>query len=148
MIVWGGYDGISGLDTGGVYNPSLVASNLKFFTLDPCRVVDTRSAQLGGPSPLVAGVPRVFSIAARCGIPTTARAASVNVAVTQPSAAGNIRIYQADAPPPLTSSINYSAGQTRSNNAVVALGSGDFAVLASQPSGTVHLILDVNGYYE
>jgi hypothetical protein len=48
----------------------------------------------------------------------------------------------------MTSSINYAAGQTRANNAVVSLG-GDGALIAyvGQPSGTTHVVIDVNGYF-
>jgi hypothetical protein len=50
---------------------------------------------------------------------------------------------------PLASSINYSAGQTRANNAVVPLdGAGRFAVRCDQAAGSVHLLVDVNGYFE
>ncbi len=52
-------------------------------------------------------------------------------------------------PPPQASSVNYATGATRANNAVAALGSaGDLTALATQASGSVHLILDVNGYFE
>jgi hypothetical protein len=48
------------------------------------------------------------------------------------------------------SAINYSAGRTRSNNAIVPLnGIGEFAVFCGQSTGTTaHFILDVNGYFE
>jgi hypothetical protein len=121
-----------------------------FFTLDPCRVIDTRNAPgpLGGPA-LDANADRVFSVAGICGIPPTATAISVNIAVTAASVAGNIRIHPGGTPVPLISSINYSAGQTRSNNAIVVLNAnGELAVSAVQASGTVHFILDVNGYFE
>jgi hypothetical protein len=49
---------------------------------------------------------------------------------------------------PATSVINYQAGQTRANNALLSLGPGGVAVHCDQPSGTVQLILDVNGYYQ
>ena len=50
---------------------------------------------------------------------------------------------------PRRPALNFAAGATRANNAVAALGSaGDLTVYAGQPSGTVHLILDVNGYFE
>jgi hypothetical protein len=50
---------------------------------------------------------------------------------------------------PQTSTIDYRAGQTRANNAIVLLGAGgDFRVLCSQPSGTVQFIVDVTGYFE
>ena len=53
-------------------------------------------------------------------------------------------------PVPTVSSINYSAGQTRGNNAVVTLdASGQMAAFVGQLAGTtVHLIVDVNGYFE
>jgi len=41
-------------------------------------------------------------------------------------------------------------GQTRANNAVLTLGAaGDIVILCDMPgSGTVQVILDVNGYFE
>lgn len=95
---------------------------LVFHTMDPCRVADTRTA--GGP--VVAGADRTFAIVGpACGVPPTARAVSLNLAVTQPTAAGNVRLYPAGAAVPTVSAINYSAGQTRSNNAVVGLSAAD-----------------------
>jgi hypothetical protein len=50
---------------------------------------------------------------------------------------------------PDTSTINFSAGQTRANNAVITLDAGGllaYPVLVG--SGTVDLILDVSGYLE
>jgi hypothetical protein len=50
---------------------------------------------------------------------------------------------------PLVSSINYSAGQTRGNNAIARLGAaGVVAARCTQASGMAHLVLDVNGYFE
>ena len=89
-------------------------------------------------------------MASNCGIPATAKALSVNLAVTQSSAAGNVRLFPAGQPVPTVSSINYAAGQTRGNNAIVSLdANGAMAAFVGQPAGTtVHLILDVNGYFE
>jgi hypothetical protein len=45
--------------------------------------------------------------------------------------------------------INYGAGQTRAAQAVVALDDTGFVVVRSgQSTGSVHLILDVTGYFE
>jgi hypothetical protein len=91
----------------------------------------------------------VFPLFDQCGIPATARAVSVNLAVTQPPVPGNVRLYPAGSPLPTVSSINYGAGQTRANNAIVTLnGLGELAVYCAQSTGTVHFILDVNGYFE
>ncbi len=129
----------------------VVASpRMDFFTLTPCRLVDTRNAPgtFGGPA-LVAGTDRVFPLLGQCEIPPTARALSVNLTVAQPTAPGNLRLYPAGTPLPLTSSLNYAAGQTRASNAIATLnGLGELAVHCSQAPGTVHFILDVNGYFE
>jgi hypothetical protein len=120
-----------------------------FYTVLPCRVLDTRNPDgpLGGPA-LVAGIQRSFNIAGNCDIPASAKAVSTNVAVTQPTANGNVRLYPADIPTPLVSTINYAAGQTRANNAVISLSAAGQVTVLAGPSGTVHFILDVNGYYQ
>lgn len=121
-----------------------------FFTLNPCRLVDTRSApsRLGGPA-LAAGAERVFAVFGQCGIPATARAVSVNLTVTQATTAGHLRAYPASGTRPVASSINYGAMQTRANNAVVALGAtGELAFFCAQPVGSADLVLDVYGYFE
>jgi hypothetical protein len=121
-----------------------------FFTVPPCRVVDTRGgAPIGGPA-LQGQQTRTLTVAGTCGIPSSAKAVSVNLAVTQSSSAGNVRLFAAGQAVPTVSSINYSAGQTRANNAIVKLdAAGAIAAFAGQPAGTtVHLILDVNGYFE
>ncbi len=121
----------------------------EFFSLAPCRVVDTRlpDGPLGGPA-LDAGVDRAFLLSGACGIPAEATAVSVNIAVAGGTVAGNLRLHPGGSPVPLVSAINYSAGQIRSNNAVAPLSAtGELAAFAGAVSGTVHLILDVNGYF-
>jgi hypothetical protein len=117
---------------------------LGFFTVAPCRAVDTRL--VGGP--VAAGADRTFAIAGTCGIPSEARAVSLNVTVTQPTAPGNIRLFPAGGAVPLASTLNYVADQTRANNAVTGLGDGGQLSVRCQPSGSTHVILDVNGYFE
>ena len=75
---------------------------------------------------------------------------SLNLTVVQPQQAGHIRLYPGDGLPGLTSAVNYSAGQTRGNNAIVLLatdGTGRIGV-RNNTAGTTHLILDVNGYFQ
>jgi uncharacterized repeat protein (TIGR01451 family) len=129
----------------------IVASKaIDFYTLTPCRLVDTRDADgtFGGPA-LDAGADRVFPLIGRCGIPSTAYALSLNLAVTEPTAIGNLRLYPAGTPLPLASALNYPEQQTRASNAVVPLNSlGELAVRCTQAAGTAHVILDVNGYFQ
>jgi hypothetical protein len=56
-------------------------------------------------------------------------------------------MYSPLTPLPLASTLNYSTGQTRANNAIVAFGpSGDITVRCA--SGTAHVVIDVNGYFQ
>jgi hypothetical protein len=149
MIVWGGVNTVY-LNDGGQWG---MVSAALFYTLPPCRVLDTRNVTgpLGGPS-LQPGATRTFDVAASsCGIPATAKAISVNLAVTAPVGSGHLTLYPGDAvQAPLASAINFSANQTRSNNAMLLLasdGSGTINVLAGT-GGTVDFILDVNGYFQ
>jgi VCBS repeat protein/FG-GAP repeat protein len=125
---------------------------LSFYTLAPCRVVDTRLD--GGPwtgPALAAGEIRTFPMFNRCGIPAGARSLALNVTVALPSAAGDLRLYPGYETLPLASTINFGNGQTRANNANIALssnGSGHLSVRNDQASGSVHLILDVTGYFQ
>jgi hypothetical protein len=121
-----------------------------FYTVSPCRLIDTRNPNgaLGGPA-LVTGLTRTFTVAGACGVPLTARALSVNVVATGSTAPGNIRLFPGDSAIPQTSSINYTLGATRSNNGIIGLSSfGELAAFVGGPPGTVHLIVDINGYFE
>jgi hypothetical protein len=119
-----------------------------FFTVPPCRMLDTRTTN--GPA-LNGTASRTFTlIGAPCNIPSTAKAVSINVTVTGSTNPGDLRVYPAGTSLPGVSVINYAAGQTRANNAIATLGtSGGVSIQCDQASGTtVHLILDVNGYFE
>ena len=120
-----------------------------FYTVPPCRVVDTRNppGPFGGPA-ITAGEERVFLLASSCGIPSTAKAISLNVTVVGSTTAGFLTL-QPDGLPIVTSTISYLQSAQRSNNAVIRLGPGStLAVTSGQTTGTVQLILDVNGYFQ
>ena len=121
-----------------------------FFTVTPCRVLDTRTLQ-GGPV-LASGNVRVLALHGVCGIPASAKAVALAIAATEAAGAGFLTFYPADGPTPSTSSINFVAAQTRSGNAIVGLagdGSGELALLPTVAgAGTVHVVVDVSGYFE
>jgi Metallo-peptidase family M12/IPT/TIG domain len=121
-----------------------------FFTVPPCRVVDTRNAAgpAGGPA-LAATQTRSFTIAGACGIPGSAVAVSANLTVIS-SAGGFVSLFPGNALPFGTSNLNFGAGQTRANNSVLMLatdGTGTVGVLNSSGTATQFLI-DVNGYFQ
>lgn len=124
-------------------------SPLEFFPLSPCRVVDTRGgAPIGGPV-MQGQETRALAVSGICGIPSSARALSINLTVTQPTAAGFVVLFPTGPTVPLVSNINYVAGRTRANNATVSLNSSaELSAFVGQPVGTtVHMIIDVNGYF-
>ena len=121
-----------------------------FYPVTPCRLVDTRAPDgpLGGPA-IAAAADRAFVAAGRCGVPAGARALSVNATVTASTVAGYLELHAGGTAAPPVSTLNYRAGQTRANNAVVGLGpAGDFRVASGQPSGTAQFVLDINGYFQ
>ncbi len=130
---------------------------LEFRTMVPCRVSDSRNSgnsTYGGPI-FSAGEERTitFHNASTCPvISATAKAVSINVTVTGSNTGGFLQVYPAGSGIPPTSSLNFSAGQTRANNAVLPLsfdGLGRLTVRAGlPPGGVVHVIIDINGFFE
>jgi hypothetical protein len=124
-----------------------------FYTVEPCRVADTRDpvGAWGGPA-LVANGTRTFPVIGRCGVPTTATAVAINVTVVDATDGGDLRLHPAGTVPPAASTINFSAGRVRANNAVVALGSdGQILVRCDMPPGSkgqTHFLFDVTGYFQ
>ena len=71
----------------------------------------------------------------------------MNVTVTAATAAGQLRIYPGNGALPLTSVVNFHAGRTRANNAMLMLatdGTGTIAV-RNDSAGTVQSSSHVNG---
>jgi Metallo-peptidase family M12/IPT/TIG domain len=137
-------NGSATLSNSFFYGPS--STGLGFYTVTPCRVLDTRSANAPA---LAAYQQRLFKVAATCGIPSSAVYISTNVTVVA-YAAGNITLYPGNAFPLGTSTINFAANRTRANNAIVLLatdGTGTIGVQNSS-SGSNSFILDVNGYFQ
>jgi hypothetical protein len=127
------------------------SSSLDFYTVTPCRLVDTRNANgpLGGPALAPAVSQRTFTFAGVCGVPADAKAVSLNVTVTQPVAFGYLRLFPADQTlAPVASAINFGLGQTLANNMILALDATGAVKVQNDAPGTVHLILDVNGYFK
>jgi hypothetical protein len=120
--------------------------------LSPCRLFDTRDGSgSGAAAPMLgASAARIFDTTGRCGIPSTATALSANVTITQPASPGDLALFAGNEPVPTARTISFSAGQTRASSVIVRLGSDGSRTIGVQnnSSGTVHFILDVNGYFE
>jgi ELWxxDGT repeat protein len=115
-----------------------------FYTLPPCRVFDTRST-----SSLASSASRTFNVAGVCGVPAGAQAVAANLTVIGGTGNGRVVVYPAGPSVPATSTLNFQAGLTRANNAVIGLTLGQVDALATvSGAGIVHLVLDVSGYYQ
>lgn len=139
------------LTSGYAYLPAPSAT--QYYAITPCRLFDTRNAS--GPSAaapaLAAGETRTFDVSGRCGVPETAVSLALNVTVTGPGAAGELRVFPGNgiSPNPPASTLFYAAGKTRANNAVLRLatdGTLSYKVQNVSASST-HFILDVSGYF-
>jgi len=125
----------------GVVPPS--ATNTSLYVVTPCRVVDTRS--VGGI--LASGATRTINITGVCGIPAGAKSAVVNITAIAPSTAGFLSLYPASGSWPGNSTINYRAGKTRANNAIIALSEDGRATVLNSGAAQ-HFIIDVTGYFQ
>ena len=128
--------------------PVVASPGTDFYTVTPCRLVDTRSTNAPA---LAAGEARTFALAGKCGIPSTADALALNLTAVTPGSAGNFGAYPGGTVAPVASVLGFVPGRNRAGNAVLKLsgdGTGSLTVKAVMPTGTVHLILDVVGYFQ
>ncbi|MFC1438061.1 peptidoglycan recognition family protein [Streptacidiphilus sp. N1-10] len=118
-----------------------------FVPVTPTRFMDTRTTTGGAKAPVVAGKPRVLTVAGVNGIPSSGVTAVVmNVTAVKPTHNGAvITVYPDGRPQPLASNLNVPAGAVMPNLAIVPVVDGkvDFSV----NSGSVDLVADVTGYY-
>ena len=133
------------IDVNGYFTtPS--SQTLQFYPLPPCRAIDTRNGQDGGM--LQAGVERDYTMAERCGIPTTALAYSLNVTVLPaPGGLDYLTVWTPEEPRPSTSTLNASAGGPVANAAIVTADKIIHGVAFYANSNNTDLLVDVNGYF-
>ncbi len=137
---------------------ALAGGPYSFYPLTPCRIIDTRGpvGPTGGPA-LAANTVRNFPVVnvAGCGVPSTAKAAAFNITAIQATDAGDLRIFPYQSPVPLASVINFSTADfALANGAIIPvanIGGLDISVQTDMPPGshgTVHLVVDVTGYFQ
>ena len=122
--------------------------NTTFTALAPVRLLDTRKGN-GLSGAFTSGTPRSVDIAGRGGVPADAVAVAVNLTVPANATGGYVTLSPTPDATPSTSTINFPAGDTRANGAIVPLASDGSlsAVYKGADGATVELLLDVTGYY-
>jgi len=83
------YANYGGNYSSGAFDYSIAGTS--FYTLFPCRLIDTRNpaGPLGGPS-LTGGASRTFVVINQCSLPATAMAIALNVAETGAEGSGHL----------------------------------------------------------
>jgi hypothetical protein len=71
-------------------------------------------------------------------------AVSLNVTVTDPESSGYLTVYPCGGDPPLTSNLNFVAGQTIANAVITPLNG---AYVCFYSSARVNLVVDINGWF-
>jgi hypothetical protein len=140
------------IDITGYFAPPGGASALNFYPVTECRLADTRSGSgfsgpFGQPS-LVGGQSRTFPLlSGSCGLPSTARAYSLNETVVVPSGGGlnYLTTYPAGQTLPIAATLNAVTGGSVAAASIVPAGtSGGISVYAS---ANTDVVIDVNGYF-
>jgi hypothetical protein len=136
---------------------ALADGPFQFYSVTPCRIVDTRGGTglTGGPE-MASGSPRSFPIAGQCGVPATARAATLNVTMVAPTRSGYLTIWPNNTTRPIVSTINANAGEPAiANGAIVPLSSDPslqisvvYGTCGLNCPGTTNLVIDVTGYFQ
>jgi hypothetical protein len=133
----------------GVFDRNVTATG--FYPITPCRALDTRVSS--GPSAaapaLAAGSRRDFSLVDTCGLPSGAKAISANLTVVAATAQGDLQVIASHVPSTITSSLSIPISRARANNAIVELSNDGLRTISviNPTTGSVHLILDINGYF-
>ena len=131
----------------GRFRPS--APPLDFYTLRPCRLIDTRST-----APFTAADSRkTIQVAGNCGVPSTAKALSVNLTVVGATGQVEFSLFPGDLSGASGRQVQGTALRPAlASNAVLRLSADGTGTLGAEAhfsgGGQADLIVDVNGYFQ
>jgi len=120
-----------------------VVRALPLVAIAPCRLLDTRAAGLPA---LLAGVAQELVVVGRCGIPVQAQGVSLRLAVSEGTGGGVLTVGAAGEAGGQGGRLVLDRGQASFTTGVVGLdGSG--RLVAVTETGSLQLVVEVNGYY-
>jgi hypothetical protein len=121
---------------------AVAAGSTVLLPVTPCRLFDSRETPAAGR--LDASSWRV-QVTQRCNIPAGARAAALNIVATDTGGPGFVTAWPSGSTRPTVSSLNYVAGSTVANSAVVQLGGG--GAIDVYTHGPADVVVDVTGVF-
>ncbi|HEV7504430.1 MAG TPA: hypothetical protein VGS07_05940 [Thermoanaerobaculia bacterium] len=117
-----------------------------FYTITPCRLLDTRNQPAG---PIASGVVREVAVSG-CGVPATATAVAINVTTVGPTSSGDLAVYAVEPPTAANNIVSFGLGAIRANNAIAQISAT--GTLKIKPtlgvSASTHVLVDVVGYFQ
>jgi DNA-binding beta-propeller fold protein YncE len=128
------------IDINGYFAPA-GPHGLSLYPVQPCRVIDTRTA--GGAFTGTLSPP-VDVVDAGCAASSTAQAYVFNASVVPLGALGYLTLWPDGGNQPLVSTLNALDGSVSSNMAIVPTNNGEVDAYAS---GLTQLILDISSYF-
>lgn len=121
-----------------------------YYPLSPCRAVDTRYGNSVNGGPIMGqDSTRNFQMRGVCGVPSTAKAVSLNLTAVQSNTGGWMTLWPSNLSRPNVAMISFQASDPALANGVivgVSTNPQDLSVYNNQ--GTVHVIIDITGYFQ
>ncbi|MEU4126148.1 MULTISPECIES: hypothetical protein [Streptomyces] len=149
-------NGYVDLYNGGWESVDLIADVTGYFTrttssgytpINPSRFVDTRNGTGTAQGQVRGQATFGTKFAGRDGIPDDATAVALNVTVTNPREAGHLTVFPSGGSVPITSNVNFRAGQTVANSVIVPVGPDGSVNFRNGAWNGTDVIVDVVGYY-
>ncbi len=132
------------IDVNGYFVES--TSDLAFYPVTPCRVLDSRQ-QTGSLNPPLfpAGATRQVPVAGTCGIPGNAQAYALNFTVVAQWPLGFLTAWPSGIARPIVSTLNAPNGSVVANAAIVPAGTG--GAIDVFVTDATEVVIDVTGYF-
>ena len=131
-------------DVAGYYTASAQSA---FVAVNPIRILNTSTGVGVAKAPIQSDTSIDVTVAGADGIPDDATAVALNLTAVDPPRNGLITAYPAGESLPTVSNLNYTAGSTRANMAIVPIGTNGQIAFENNSEGSVDLIADATGYY-
>lgn len=128
--------------------PPAPPTPLSYYSLLPCRILDTRNptGPYGGPA-LGALGRRTFAVLGKCFIPSDAKALTVNLTAANPTSPGNLQLFGGQGSAPNALVLIYKPGLTGAGQAMVQVIGGEITIETTQATGSIDVLLDVSGVF-
>lgn len=139
------------IDITGYFAANAAVSNLAYYPLTPCRVIETRSAYRAsggafGPPTLNPNETRRYRFPSSpdCPIPVGASAYAVTITAVPPGPLQFLTAWPSGQSQPNVSNINSPAGRVLANSVIIPAGSDSIDVFAFNQTD---FLVDINGYF-